>query len=348
MKEFIRVLVADDSITARETIIGILESDPQLKVIGEARNGKEAIELVRRLKPDLITMDIKMPIMNGLDAIQHIMAYQPTPIVVIASSAFSQGNAFIFKALEYGALEILEKPEPHDWESLPGMGKKIIKDIKILANTPVITHVKGKRKVHETEKILKGKEEELLSRVIAIGSSTGGPTALMNVLSKLPEDISAGILIVQHIAEGFIEGLVDWLNDRSKIVVKMAEDGETIKPGVAYVAPSGFHLVMKEPREVSLNRKPPVNGLRPAANMLFYSVAEVCKAEAIGVLLTGMGKDGADGMRAIKEEKGITIAQDKKSCLVYGMPKAAVDLGVVDKVVPLISISDELQEIIKK
>lgn len=337
-----RVLVVDDSITAREIIISILESDSEIQVIGEARNGKEAIELTRRLKPDLITMDIEMPVLDGLEAIKHIMAYNPTPIVVIAASAFSAGDAFIFKSLEYGALDILEKPTPQEWRDFPKLGMKLIKDIKLLAKVPVITHIIGKRKKKEERLKIEVTKTELL-KIVAVASSTGGPPALLQTLGKLPHDFSAGILVVQHIADGFIEGLADWLNEKSKIVVKLAEDGEKIRPGVVLIAPSDFHMVVKKGNTIGLNKEPPIKGLRPAADILFYSVAKYYGGKAMGVILTGMGKDGAKGLMAIKEAGGRTIAQDKNSCVIYGMPRTAVESGAADEIVSINLIAEKMK-----
>ncbi len=341
MQEQIKILVVDDSITAREIIIGILESDPEVKVIGEARNGKEAIELTNRLKPDLITMDIKMPVMNGLEAIKYIMAYSPTPIIVVAQSAFDQGDKFIFDALELGALEVLEKPSPNEWKTFPKIGVKLIKEIKSMAKIPVITHIRGRKKIPESErKVPAGKEH--LSKVVAIASSTGGPKALLKVLSKFPQDFPAGVLIVQHITEGFVKGLTGWLNTKCEIDVKIACDGEKVNRGVAYVAPCDSHMVIKKDGRIGLNNEPPVSSLRPAADILFYSVAEYYGKNAVGVILTGMGRDGAKGLKVIKGSGGKTIAQDKKSCLINGMPKAAIKIGAVDKIVPLDLIAEEI------
>ncbi len=339
----IKVLVVDDSITAREILIGILGSDSDVQLVGEARNGKEAIEMTKRLKPDLITMDIRMPVMDGFEAIKHIMAYYPTPIIVISQSAFSQGDEYIFKALELGALEILEKPEPNEWRDLPKIGEKMLKDIKFLAEVPVITHMRGKQVKDKEEK--KSEKVESTSKVITIASSTGGPTALLQVLSKLPKDFSAAVLVVQHIAEGFIESLADWLDNKCAISIKLAEEGDVIVPGVVYISPCDVHMEIEE-GIICLSKDPPISSLRPAADKLFASAAKCYMKNTIGVVLTGMGKDGTDGCGTIKKYKGITIAQSEDSCLVYGMPRAAVEKGVIDKVVPLNLIAKKLKEMV--
>lgn len=303
MADKIKVLVVDDSVTAREIIIGIMETDPEIQVIGEAKDGKEAIALTCKLRPDLITMDIKMPKIDGFEAIKHIMAYQPTPIVVIAASAYSMGNAFIFRSLELGALGILEKPAPQSWEDFPKLGAKMTKEIKLLAKVPVITHIMGKRR--NKEKALKKSENKReRQKVVAIVSSTGGPTALLQILSNLSQDFPAGVLIVQHIARGFIESLTRWLNEKSRISVKIATDGEKVSSGLALVAPSGFHMVVNGGRKIELNNQPPINGSRPSADALFHSVSEYWGENAIGVILSGMGRDGANGLKAIRSAGG--------------------------------------------
>ena len=336
----IRIIVVEDSITAREIIIGILESDPDISVIGEARNGKEAIELTRRLKPDLITMDIKMPVMNGLEAIKHIMAYYPTPIVVLCSSAFRQGESYVFKALDHGALDIMEKPDPQAWREFPEMGKKLISDIKSLAKVPVITHLKGKKRANVNGRISAEKEQSLAAdKLVVIAASTGGPTALLEVIKRLPKDLPASVMIVQHIAEGFIEGLVEWLDAKSKIKVRLAINGEQIRNGIAYVAPSDVHMIVGSDKSIRLSGEPPVSGLRPAANHLFFSAIEFFNNRIIGIILTGMGKDGVDGLKAIRDAGGVTIAQDKKSSLVYGMPRVASESGAAEHIVDLEKIA---------
>jgi len=343
----IRVLIVDDSITARETLIGIIESDSEISVVGEAKNGKEAIELTRRLKPDIITMDIRMPIMDGLEAIQYIMAYYPTPIVVIAASAFSQGNSFIFKSLEYGALEVLEKPCPGDWKDLPNLGSKIIKDLKTLAKIPVVTHIKGKNIRKKTDENGNEPDEKDLVKVVSVASSTGGPKALMELLSGLPENFSGAVLVVQHISDGFMDGLADWLNKKCRLTVKIADNNERITPGAVFLAPTGKHMKVKENDRIALTDEPPVCGLKPAADLLFKSAAQHYGRDVIGVILTGMGKDGSEGLKAIKKAGGRLIAQDEESSLVYGMPKAAVETGCVDEVLSIDRIALRLKELVE-
>ncbi|MFH1416169.1 MAG: chemotaxis-specific protein-glutamate methyltransferase CheB [Elusimicrobiota bacterium] len=345
--EPLRVLVVDDSITAREIISSILESDPMVKVVGEARNGREAIELTRRLKPDLITMDIKMPVMDGIEATKYIMAYIPTPIVIISQSAFNEGNAYVFQALEHGALEILEKPDPNEWKDIPKIGEKLIKDIKTLSKVPVITHIGGKKLLKKRKTSKSDTPEAPPLKVVAVASSTGGPTALLSMLSKIPLETRSSILIVQHIAEGFVEGLSEWLDSKCKIKVKLAQNGEKIEQGTAYIAPCSIHMVVTKDNTISFTDDPPVNSLKPAADLLFYSVAEQYGEYSIGVVLTGMGKDGAEGSAEIKRAGGSVLVQDESSCLVYGMPKATVEMGVVDMISPLSSIGDNLMKLIE-
>ncbi len=332
----IRVLVADDSLVARELIAKVLGRDPQIEVVGKAKNGKETVELVSLLKPDLITMDLRMPVMDGFGAIEQIMAWNPTPILVVTATSFQRKREIVFDALSMGALDIVEKPSLG--EDLSGVGDLLIQKVKMLAQIPVVTHLRGKRK-----KPLRLEESvEGAFKLVAIGASTGGPRALRQILSLLPADLPAGIVIVQHITKGFVPGLVEWLNKGCKIRVKEAIEGEKVAPGLALISPEGQHLEVMGKRRIRLSEDPPVEGHRPSADLLLSSVAQVYGPDAIGVLLTGMGSDGARGMKLIKDLGGQTIAQDEGSCVVFGMPKAAIEMGGVDKVVPLDSIAREI------
>jgi len=332
----IRVLVADDSLVARELIAKVLGRDPQIEVVGKAKNGKETVELVSLLKPDLVTMDLRMPVMDGFGAIEQIMAWNPTPILVVTATSFQRKREIVFDALSMGALDMVEKPSLEG--DLSGVGDLLIQKVKMLSQVPVVTHLRGKRKkpLRLEEPVGGG------FKLVAIGASTGGPRALRQILSLLPADLPAGIVIVQHITKGFVPGLVEWLNRGCKIRVKEAIEGEKVAPGLALISPEGQHLEVMGERRIRLSEDPPVEGHRPSADILLSSVAQVYGPDAIGVLLTGMGSDGAKGMKLIKDLGGQTIAQDEGSCVVFGMPKVAIEMGVVDKVVPLDSIAREI------
>ncbi|MDP2234781.1 MAG: chemotaxis protein CheB, partial [Actinomycetota bacterium] len=235
-----RVLIADDSLVAREMLAQILGSDPAIEVVGMARDGAEAVEMTANLRPDLITMDIHMPRLDGLKATEKIMAYTPTPILVVSSSVYGEGMGRAFDALSSGALEVIKKPEPRDWAELDRIGREVIRKVKVLSRVRVITHIAGRREERVANGRLRDASRKADARtIVAIGSSTGGPSALLDVLGRLPADLPVPVVIAQHIAEGFIPGLVSWLDAGCKITIKAAEDGEQTRSGVAYFAPTG-------------------------------------------------------------------------------------------------------------
>ena len=312
-----RVLVVDDSALARDIITMILSEDPGIDVIGQAENGQVAVHLVETLRPDLVTMDIMMPVMDGLAAIQEIMAYRPTPILVVTSSSEAE---VAYKAISNGALEVMQKPDmtagPAEWE---GFARRV----KVLSQVKVITHVRGRGTA--TTQVLPflgptAARAGSQGSILAIGASTGGPAALAKLLGGLPPDLNVGVVIVQHIADGFVPGLVSWLSTVTLLTVKPAEDGERIQAGTVYIAPTGSHTAVTGGGRLSLIDSPPVDSQRPAVDVLFESVEKQYGRRAIAVLLTGMGRDGARGLKRIRDAGGKTIAQDEASCVVYGMP----------------------------
>lgn len=337
-----RVLIVDDSLVAREMLAQILATDSGIEVVGTARDGREAVDAVARLHPDLITMDIHMPRMDGLEATQEIMAYHPTPILVVSSSVHGEGMGRAFDALQMGALEVIKKPEPRDWADLEKIGREVIRKVKVLARVKVITHILGRRdgraavvpSIRITEPVTR-------RSIVAIGSSTGGPTALLAVLSLLPVDLPVPIVIAQHIAEGFIPGLVSWLNTGTKVQVEAAQSGMRALPGVAYLAPTGKNLVM-DGGVMIFARPDPGQLYIPSADTLFASVARSFHDRGVGVILTGMGADGALGLKAMRDVGAATIAQDESTCTVYGMPKAAVEAAAACVVRPLQSIAEQI------
>ncbi|MHB1136586.1 MAG: chemotaxis-specific protein-glutamate methyltransferase CheB [Coriobacteriia bacterium] len=336
----IRVVVADDSPVAREMLLQILGSDPDIEVVGTATNGQEAVDAVSRLRPDLITMDIHMPTMDGLEATERIMAYTPTPILVVSSSVYGEGMGRAFDALAIGALEVIKKPEPKDWAALGSIARDIIRTVKILSRVKVITHIRGRRSPQHGAVPIEppASTRSRAVRLIAIGSSTGGPTALLNVLARLPEDLPVPVVIAQHIAEGFVPGLASWLDSGSKIKVVAAADGDVMHPGVAYMANTGSNM---EVDGMTLRFTAPKPGQLyiPSADTLFQSVAVSYHDRAIGVLLTGMGADGAIGLKALYDRGTHTICQDEATSTVWGMPKAAIDLGAAGAVLPVHEIA---------
>lgn len=337
----IRVLIVDDSLVAREMLAQILNSDPDIEIVGMAKDGKEAVDAVAHLKPDLVTMDIHMPRMDGLEAIEAIMAYHPTPILVVSSSVYGEGMGKAFDALRHGALEVIKKPEPRDWADLERIGKEVIRKVKVLSRVRVITHIGGRRP--KSAAPVAGEEQVRPGRrsLVAIGSSTGGPSALLAVLGRLSEDFPVPVVIAQHIAEGFIPGLVSWLDSGCGINVREAVDGEDARPGFAYLAPTGSNLAMDGLR---MRFAAPTSDQLyiPCADTLFESVARSMGRSAVGVILTGMGADGAHGLKALHDVGALTIGQDEATSIVYGMPRAAAEIGAVDTVLPVHDIAAEL------
>ncbi|MEI7813634.1 MAG: chemotaxis-specific protein-glutamate methyltransferase CheB [Coriobacteriia bacterium] len=340
----VRVVVADDSLVAREMLVQILSSDPLVEVVGQAHDGEEAIELVERLKPDLVTMDIHMPRMDGLEATERIMAFTPTPILVVSSSVHGEGMGRAFDALTLGALEVIKKPEPKDWADLDCIGRDILQKVKILSNVRVVMHLSGRRD-HHGYKAKPMARTNAVRSMVAIGSSTGGPSALLSIFERLPADFPAPILVAQHIAEGFVPGLVNWLNNECALSVVEAAEGMVPEPGRVYFAQTGRNLVLAA-RALHFE-EPSIGQLYvPSADTLFESVALSCGRDAVGILLTGMGADGARGLKQLHDAGGATIAQDEASSTVFGMPKAAIELGAADRVVAIDDAAAVLCELV--
>jgi len=338
----IRVLVADDSLVAREMLTQILQSDEHIEVVGLATNGVEAVDLTAKLKPDLITMDIHMPKLDGLGATEQIMAYNPTPILVVSSSVHGEGMGRAFDALDLGALEVIKKPEPRDWADLDRIGRDVIRKVRILSNVRVITHIRGRQRPPASPLPSVGAGTR---SIVAIGSSTGGPSALLSVLGRLPDDFPAPIVIAQHIAEGFVPGLVNWLDAGCKMRIVEAVDGARIRPGIAYFAPTGANMtVARDTVRFAAPRKGQL--YIPSADTLFESVAASYGSGAVGVIMTGMGADGAEGLKLMRNEGAATVAQDEATCTVFGMPKAAIDIDAAERVVPLTEIAEVIEELV--
>lgn len=332
----IKVLVVDDSMVVREFIKHILNSDPAIHVVGVAKDGDEALEAVRQKTPDVITMDIRMPRMNGLEATRIIMERQPTPIVIVSGSLGAE-EAASFHAIEAGALAVLSRPAGIGHADHDATAKQLIQTVKLMSEVKVVRRWasarqgKAVRPVSSlTEKSFKKPSTKI--KVVAVGASTGGPVVLQQILAGLPKNYPASVLIVQHIAAGFVQGFAEWLGQSSGFPVQVATHGEFLLPGRAYVAPDGFHMAMQADHRIILNDGVPENNLRPSVSALFRSVAQVFGPEAVGVLLTGMGKDGADELKLLKEKGALTIAQDEETSVVHGMPGEAIRLGAATHV----------------
>ncbi|HKZ78616.1 MAG TPA: chemotaxis-specific protein-glutamate methyltransferase CheB [Pyrinomonadaceae bacterium] len=327
----IKALVVDDSKAVREFLMHILSSDPEIQVVGAVSNGEEALEAVKNKRPDVITMDIRMPKMNGLEATRLIMETYPTPIVVVSGS-FGAEEAASFRALEAGALAVLTRPMGVGHSDHEAMAHELVRTVKLMSEVKVVKRGARARDM-VTMPSIPFPAEVRLNRVraeiklVAIGASTGGPIVLQEILSSLPRNYPLPILIVQHIAAGFVSGFAEWLGQSSGWPVHVATQGECLLPGHAVVAPDEFHMGVSATDRIVLSRNEPENGLRPAVSFLFRSVAHVFGRSAVGVLLTGMGKDGAHELKLMKEKGAITVAQDEESSVIHGMPGEAVNLG---------------------
>lgn len=345
----IRVVICDDSAVAREMLSQILSSDPEIEVVGQARDGQEAVETIARLKPDLATMDIHMPKMDGVEAVAQIMAYNPVPILVVSSSVRGPGIGYAFEALKAGALEVIKKPEPRDWQDLERIASDIIRRVKTLSHIPVITHIAARRTAEAHGRGTAGhvSAAEHDFALAAMGSSTGGPSALMSILSVLPREFPVPIVVAQHIADGFVPGLVDWLRSGCRIAIDAAQDGEDVRPGHVYLAPTGQNLVL-EGTALKYERPGPGQLYIPSADTLFESVARTLRRRAIGVILTGMGNDGAAGLKTMHDAGATTIAQNERTSIVYGMPRAAVEMGAASAVLPLSAIGYEVLRLVQQ
>ncbi|MEW5959637.1 MAG: chemotaxis response regulator protein-glutamate methylesterase, partial [Chloroflexota bacterium] len=333
----IRVLIVEDSPVARELLVSILQSTPGLQVVGTARNGAEAVRLARRLRPDVITMDIHMPEMNGFEATRQIMSEAPCPIVMVSNGLDKYERELTFNALNAGALSVLNKPTMYD---PPEVLRSLAVQVKLMSEVKVIRRWGDSAKPASTSQ--PGVEPPALKRngkskvqLVVIASSTGGPGVLAQILGQLPADFPAPILIVQHITPGFAAGLATWLNQQTSLEVRLARHADEPRAGQVLIAPDNYHMLVNRMGLIALEQSPPRHGLRPAADVLFNSVTQVYGATAIGVILTGMGSDGAEGLRALRESGAHTIAQDQASCVVFGMPAVAIELGAAEQVLPV-------------
>lgn len=321
----------------RTWIADAIDSQPGMQVVGLAGDGMEAAARNVELRPDVITMDLRMPGADGFAGIARIMAERPAPILVVTAEPESPNT---FRALSLGALDFLSKPSgPHEEAAFP---ERLGRRLRLLADTPVIRHVRGERQ--EASPAPSPSSGRPKASIVAIAASLGGPRAMARLLRALPEGYRLPIVVVQHMADGFTTGLVRWLRQETGREVHEAEDGEPLVPGRVLYAPAGRHIRVLRDR-VRLDDGPPQHGFRPSATPLFRSIASAWGEEACGVILTGMGDDGADGLRALHDAGGYTLAQSRESCAVFGMPRAAIEAGAVREVLPLEEIAVALAEV---
>jgi two-component system chemotaxis response regulator CheB len=335
-EKIIRVLLVDDSGLVRDMIRAILESEPGIVVVGEASNGMEAIAKVASLKPDIVTMDIEMPVMGGLDAIGRIIAENPVPILVVTALT---GVRTAFAAISKGALDVIEKPDIS-----PENVQALIHKIRYLAKVNVSVHLQAKGRQSGTVSVgdVALHDGSLKADIVAIAASTGGPQAIHSILSHLPAAFPVPIVITQHIAEGFTQGMVDWLNGGTPLTVVMADNGARLVRGHVYVNPTEHSMRITGQGVIILGDRDFSQVYNPSCNTLLSSVATAYRKGAIGLIMSGMGDDGVSGMQSIKLSGGVTLAQDAMSSVIFGMNRLAVERGYIQKVVPLAAIPAEL------
>lgn len=399
----IRVLIVDDSALMRRALTALLASDPEIEVVGTARDGRAAIEQVAALRPDVITMDVRMPVMDGLETTEHIMAYYPTPILVLTASLSRFDIDITFRMLALGALDVIEKPSSDDPNGLQQARAELVKRVKVLSRVRVVTHLRGRRRVAEerrpaettddaaksirrtrgsrtlssTDTLRRTRGSRTLSssdalrrgrgprpldaavpsaprtsmggaeRLIVIGASTGGPRVVQQILREIPATLPAAVLVVQHIADGFTRGMVEWLAGSCAMPVHLGQSGDVALPGHVYVAPDNLHLLIDADGILGVSSQPALLQ-RPSVDVTMQRAAEAYRERAIGVLLTGMGRDGALGMAALHRERGHTIAQSGESCVVFGMPRAAIEAQVVREVLSPEAIPGRLQMLVRE
>ncbi|GBC93926.1 Chemotaxis response regulator protein-glutamate methylesterase [bacterium HR15] len=361
----IRVLVVDDSLFMRRMISELLTRDPDIEVVGAARDGQEGLELARQLKPDVITLDVEMPLMDGITMLERLMQEQPTPVVMV-SSLTREGAEITLQCLERGAIDFVTKPSGAISLDLYKVSSQIIEKVKTAARVPrhrLRAHFErpmlGSAPFSEpkiTPNSSAGASPSKFRSVetcplVVIGASTGGPRALSVLISQLPSDLIVPMLIIQHMPEGFTRSFAERLDKLTHLRVREAQEGDRIEAGMAYLAPGGHHLQVRRGGSLHLSTEPPLHGVRPAVDITLLSLAQNYSGKLVVAILTGMGNDGAMGVRALHAKGARILAEDERSCVVFGMPRAAIQTGCVHRVVPIeqmaTAIAEEVQSICK-
>ncbi len=343
------VMIVEDSTVVRHLLAATIARDPRLAVVSAVASAEEALQLLDRVRPNVISMDIRLPGMDGLEAIRQIMALRPTPIVVIADSVNDASLRISMNALRAGALSVVEKPVGVATEGYEEMASTICTQLYIMSEVAVVRR-RAIGQPRPPAPVFEPVADEVLGpsrpAVIGIGTSTGGPPALARVLGALPADFAVPILVVQHMGPSFMEGFAGWLDGIVPPRVVIGRDGQVVQPGHVYVAPGGLHLTMTAGGILRTSSAPPLAGQRPSATLLFQSLARAAGANAVGVLLTGMGEDGALGLRDMRQAGAYTIAEHESSAVVYGMPAAAVRMGAARATLPLDLIAPKLKALV--
>ena len=363
----IKVLVVDDSAFMRKMVSDILDSHDNIEVVGNAKDGVEAVELTQKLSPDVITMDVEMPRMNGLEAVKKIMEIKPTPILML-SALTKKGAVETLEALEYGAVDFIQKPSGTISLDIRKIGDELINKVKSASRAYVrrrvatpqrherIGGIGGTHDVGEThEKPISGVNveiptEKLKNSAVMIGSSTGGPPIVSEIISKLPKNMPP-IFVVQHMPKGFTKMFASRLNAGSVLTVKEAQDGELVKPGHVYVAPGDCQMLLRKRGNdtyIKLDSQvPKVHGTKPSVDVTAEYVSKIYGKNTVGVILTGIGRDGAYGLSLIKKKGGKIIAQNEETCVVFGMPKAVIEMNIADAILPTSKIPEAIVKFVK-
>ncbi|MCA1990607.1 MAG: chemotaxis-specific protein-glutamate methyltransferase CheB [Coleofasciculus sp. S288] len=348
----IRVLLVEDSQIALVILKRILNSSPQIEVVGEAHTGLEALTMIPTVQPDVICTDLHMPQMNGLEFTAEVMALYPRPILVISASVQEEDTHHVFRLLDAGAVDIFPKPRAGLVTEDESLKQELINKIQILSGVKVF---KKKRKFPsqtqrlETEnRIAWSFKSYLKPKIVVVGASTGGPQALRDLFAQLPADFPLPVICVQHICLGFLQGLIDWLASHCQLSIQIAQRGDTPKPSTIYFPPEQHHLELDGRGRFICSDSPPLEGHRPSVTVTFESFAKFYGRGTVGILLTGMGRDGAQGMQVVTQAGGFTIAQDEATSVVFGMPKEAIALGAAKQVLPIHAIAPKLLELLQK
>ncbi len=343
----IKVMIIEDSPTCRKLMKMVLQTDDEIKVVSEFSNAEDAIKAIKEQKPDIITMDINLPGISGLEATAFIMETNPVPIILLSNEFEKETLLTTFDALKSGALTALKKPPAPDSETFESYSKNLIFQIKALSDIRLVTR---KRKSSKTCLRAEKTPDKTQTPIVAIGASTGGPPIIQEILQGLNRNFAFPILFVQHISSGFVSGMVEWLQNTTDMKVELGKNAQIALPGNVYIAPDEFHMTIDSRGLIRLNKEPVCQRPRPSVSTLFSSVASNFGSNAIGIILTGMGNDGTEGLKEMKNSGALTIAQNEESCGVFGMPKAAIERGGVKMILSpseivtnLLEISDEFK-----
>jgi len=339
----IKILIVDDSALMRRMIIDILNTEPGINVVGIAINGKMALTQIEKLNPDVITLDVEMPFMNGLETLREIRRIKPTPTIML-SSLTKAGAEVTLQALELGAVDFIQKPQTElEFQKIK---TELISKIMAAAGAKQLKTMPAQKMIHDVVPIKASRNNRI--KTVIIGSSTGGPQALKEVVPYLPADLHAQILLVQHMPPKFTDMLAQRLDKISQINVREAKEGDALERGLALMAPGNFHMTVDSNNRIKLNQEPQVWGVRPSVDITLASAAKIYKNDLISVILTGMGHDGSKGTGVVRQFGGYSIAEDKSTCLIYGMPKSVIDAGNADEIVPLHKIANAIVNAVYK